>query len=292
MQEATTQGVAPLQCLLCGGLQHHPVFNEDGVDILRCRGCHHVFSSFAANPHYDGYWGEEIAEGDHFYWNQARSRMHQDFFRRFIVGRSGRLLDLGCGLGFFLKAMASFASWEAYGREISPAAARYARDTLGLTRITCGRLEEVDLPQSSFDIITLWDVLDHILRPDPILSSCHALLREGGICFIRTPNVFIQLPMARLKKLLWGPQPGMDSLQARDHLHHYSMPSIRRLLERNGFSHVQFVHLHPIQGDSVSKSGLAPRVKNAWFETVRALAVVSRGRLNFDNLFALAYRES
>ena len=75
-------------------------------------------------------------------------------------------------------------------------------------------------------------------------------------------------------------------------LHHYSMSSIRRLLERNGFARVKFVHLHPIQGMAVSKSGFLPGVKNAWFEAVRALAIVSRGHLNFDNLFVFARKES
>jgi 2-polyprenyl-3-methyl-5-hydroxy-6-metoxy-1,4-benzoquinol methylase len=292
MAATISQGMVPLQCLLCGDRRHRPIFNELGIDILQCRRCRHIFSSFTANPHYDQYWGDAIAEGDHFYWNKARQRMHQDFFRRFLVGRSGRLLDMGCGLGFFLKAMAPYTNWEAYGCEISPAAVRHARETLGLTRVSCCRLEDADLPPGSFDIITMWDVIDHILRPDPLLRTCHTLLRDGGMCFIRTPNAFIQVPRARVKKLLWGMQPGAGYLQARDHLHHYSMSSIRTLLERNGFSRVQFAHLHPIQGYSPSKSGLRPGVKNALFEVVRALAIASRGHLNLDNLFVLAHKET
>jgi hypothetical protein len=87
-------------------------------------------------------------------------------------------------------------------------------------------------------------------------------------------------------------QPGVAYLQARDHPHQYSMSSIRMLLERNGFSCVEFMHLHPIQGMSVSKCGFLPGAKNAWFQTVRALAVVSRGHWNFDNLFVLARKAS
>jgi len=292
MGEATNQGVAPVQCLLCGGVRQRPIFNEFGIDILQCLECHHVFSSFAANLHYDGFWGEEVADGDHLYWSKARARMHQDFFSRFLVGRSGRLLDMGCGLGFFLKAMALYTSWEAHGCEISPAAVRYAREKLGLPNVICGPLEEVDLPQSSFDLITIWDVIDHVLRPDPLLRHCHALLREGGLCFIRVPNVSIQLPRARLVKLLRGAQASVRYLQPRDHLHHYSMSSIRRLLERNGFSRVDFVHLHPIQSGSGSENGYLRGVKNGWFEAVRALAIVSRGHVNFDNLFVVAHKES
>ena len=292
MGQAIKQGVEPIKCLLCGGLRHHPIFDEFGIDILQCRECLHVFSSFEANPHYDGFWGEEVGEGDHFYWSKARNRMHQDFFKEFLVGHSGRLFDVGCGLGFFLKAIEAHANWEAYGCEISSAAVRYAREKLGLANVMCGPPEDADLPESSFDIITMWDVIEHFLHPDPVLRHCNALLREGGICFIRTPNIVIQLPRARLTKLLRGMQPGVAYLQARDHLHHYSMSSIRRLLERNGFSRVEFVHLHPVQRVSPNGGRFVGGIKNAWFEGVRALAIASRGHLNFDNLFVIARKES
>jgi SAM-dependent methyltransferase len=287
----TSSGEASFQCLLCGGMRHRPIFSEFGIDILRCRQCGHVFSSFAADPHYDGYWGETVPEGDHTYWSRARARMHQEFFERFIVGRSGRLLDMGCGLGFFLKAIEVYSQWETYGCEISPAAVRYAHETLGLDNVTCGRLEDIGLPHGSFDIITMWDLIEHVPGPDPLLRRCNQLLREGGVCFLRTPNAGMQLPRARLKKLLRGMQPGLVYLQARDHLHHYSMTGIRRLLNRNGFSRVQFVHLHPIETVSGSGRGLRQGAKNASFRAVRALATLSGGRLNLDNLFVVGRKE-
>jgi 2-polyprenyl-3-methyl-5-hydroxy-6-metoxy-1,4-benzoquinol methylase len=289
MEAATKPDVAPRLCLMCGGRQHRPIFNEFGIDILRCRACQHVFSSFDADPHYGGFWGEEVVESDLWYWQEARSPMYQDFCKRFLSERSGRLLDMGCGLGFFLQAMAPYTHWKAYGCEISPVAVRYARETLGLTNVICSRLEEADVPPSAFDLITMWDVIEHIPRPDPLLRRCHALLRAGGICFMRTPNVVIQLLRARLKKRLWGMQPGVAYLQAHDHAHHYSMATIRKLLERNGFSRVQFIHLRPVQ--RVSRGGALRGAQNVGFEVVRALAMVSRGHMNFDNLFVLAYKE-
>jgi 2-polyprenyl-3-methyl-5-hydroxy-6-metoxy-1,4-benzoquinol methylase len=218
--------------------------------------------------------------------------MYHDFCERFINGCSGRLLDMGCGLGFFPKAVASRAGWEVYGCEISPAAVRYAREALGLNNVICSRLEEVDLPNNYFNIITMWDVFEHIPRPDPLLKRCHTLLREGGIVFMRIPNISIQLFRARLIRLLRGMQPGVAYLQARDHAHHYSMSSIQRLLQRNGFSRTEFVHLHPIQSVSGGKGELLSGVKNVWFEFVRAIAIVSRGHINFDNLFVVAQKST
>jgi 2-polyprenyl-3-methyl-5-hydroxy-6-metoxy-1,4-benzoquinol methylase len=288
MEHVIQQGVAPPACLMCGGLEHRRVFNELGIDILRCRNCGHVFSSYPANPHHDGYWGEEVKEGDHAYWKIARAPMYQEFFERFVAGRSGRLLDMGCGLGFFVKAMEAHGAWEAYGREISPAAVRYGREKLGLRNISAGRLEDTELPDGSFDLITMWDVIDHIPRPDPVLRRCHALLKEGGRCFIRAPNVSVQLPRAWLNRLLRGMRPGVTYLQARDHAHHYSTSSLSRLLERNGFSEIEFLHLRPVQSLSTRHRWLVQGVKKLGFEAVRALATVSGGRLNFDNLFVVA----
>jgi SAM-dependent methyltransferase len=275
--------IAPPACLLCGARRHRTVFREHGVDILRCRGCRHVFSSFPADPHYDGFWGDHVPDGPHVYWSAARRRMHEDFAARFLVGRAGRLLDMGTGLGFFLKTVVSHPGWEAFGCEISPAAVLYARERLGLGHVRCGPPEAVDLPRDSFDIVTLWDVLEHVPAPDRLLSHCRALLRPGGICFIRTPNVTVQLLRARLLRAVVGVRPGRAYLQARDHLHHYSMSGVRRLLARNGLADVRFVHLRPIQG---TRRGAV--AKTAWYQLGRALWFLSAGRCNIDNLFVVA----
>jgi SAM-dependent methyltransferase len=279
------------ECLLCGGPDSRSVFEEFGIDIVRCRACGHVFSTYAGDPHYDGFWGEDVAEGSESrYWDRARAAMYQDFLNRFVAGRAGRLLDMGCGLGYFVKAMAVYPAWEAHGCEISEAAVRYSRETLGLSNVVRARLEEVSWPRESFDIITIWDVLDHLQRPDPLLKRCHELLTRDGICFIRTPNVSMHLPRARLKKLVWGMRRDIPYLQARDHFHHYSTESIRRLLDRNGFSRVEFVHLRPVDSISSSRSTSRQVVRKVWFDAVRGLAKATGGRVNLDNLFVVAQR--
>jgi hypothetical protein len=82
-------------------------------------------------------------------------------------------------------------------------------------------------------------------------------------------------------------RPDVAYLMARDHMHHYTQASIRRLLERNGFARVEFLHLHPIGG--MSRPNPAARMaKEAAFQAVRAVAMASSGRWNFDNLFVVA----
>jgi SAM-dependent methyltransferase len=289
-ERALPRGTAkPQLCLLCRGEQHTLVFKEFDTDVLRCRGCGHVFSSYQADPHFDGFWGEEVLAPDP-YWSVAREPMYEDFRRRFVEGRSGSLLDMGCGLGFFVKSIGQHPGWKAFGCEISPAAVRYAREQLGLANVFCTRLDKADLPVSSFDIITMWDVIDHILEPDPLLRRCHALLGDGALLFLRTPNIQMQLLRARGNQLRGAP-PDAALLRAREHLHHYSPWSIQELLRRNGFSEIRLLHLRPV---------LAPRgaprwhqlAKRTWFEGVRSLAVITGGRLNLDNLFVTARKRA
>lgn len=282
-------GPQALRCLICDGTRHEVVFTELGTNILRCKSCGHVFSSFRPDLHYSGYWGDEVAVGEHHYWSKARARMHRDFFERFISGGSGRLLDMGCGLGFFLKAMMSYQDWHAYGCEISPAAVRYAREHLGLRRVICSPLEDADFTSNDFDIVTMWDVLDHIPQPDPVLSRCHKLLKDGGTLFIRTPNVVTQLMRSRIMKKI---KPGQSYLCATDHPHYYSMRSIRTLLQRNGFASVGFTHLHPIgsMNETGWRAAIVGPLKTMSFHVLRALAVSSGGHLNFDNLFVVAHK--
>jgi SAM-dependent methyltransferase len=280
----------PATCLICNGASHRVAFNEQGTDILRCRGCGHVFSSFPADPHFAGFWGHQVPAEEHQYWDRCRRSMHNDFIARFLAGRSGRLLDMGCGLGFFLKRVASSANWSVYGCEVSPAAVRYCHDVQRLPDVACGRLVDCPGVADSFDIITMWDVLDHLAAPEPVLRRCYGLLKDDGLLFIRTPNIRMQLPRARLSKLLGSSGNASGRLQPFDHQHHYSVWSLRRLLTRNGFQDIEFIHLRPIDS-GLGRFG-SRWFKRAGFSTVKALDHLTFGRLNLDNLFAIARRRT
>lgn len=231
-----------------------------------------------------------MPKGKHVYWSEARNGMYQHFIRLFITGRSGRLLDFGSGLGFFLKAMAEHEEWETFGCEISPGAVQFARETLAIRNVSCGRLENMNFQSGSFDLITMWDVLEHLSEPRLVLSRCHDLLKEGGRLFIRTPNVAVALFRARLRRLFRVADPGTSYLQVKDHAHHYSVSTIRELLHQHGFSRTEFVHLRPIEDYSGRLGILSRGVANAVFVGVKWLAAISRGRVNFDNLFVLAQK--
>jgi SAM-dependent methyltransferase len=99
--------------------------------------------------------------------------------------RQGRLLDVGCGTGFFLEA-ARARGWDCVGVDPSPFSVDAIR-SLGFEGHH-GLLNEVDLPEASFDAVTLLQVVEHLLDPRELLAGCMRLLRPGGVLLIATPN--------------------------------------------------------------------------------------------------------
>ena len=279
-------------CLICGSNQHQVAFREFEVDIRRCRACGHLFSTYPGQKDYSDYWGEGVTEAEaQLWWDKAHQRVYDSFCRKFISGKKGKLLDVGCGLGYFVKKVSSYPDWEVYGYEISPAAVNYAKQNLGLKNVFAGRVEDSKFPAKSFDIITLWDVLEHIAEPDPFLSYLSSLLKEEGILFLHTPNNVIQLPKARLKKMLKGMNPQTHYLEAKDHMHLYSMKNLKKLLQRNFFATVEFIHLPPIQAVSGQAKRLPILIKNFWYLLSLGLFNISFSQLNLDNLFAVAKKK-
>ena len=279
------------RCIVCGSSERSVVFHEFGVDMFGCRGCGHVYSSWDGGQDYDGYFPTVPREADvEPFWNRQHARMYDDFRRRFLEGKRGRLLDVGCGLGYFVKRAGDVPGWEAHGYEISPQAVAFARQTLGLTTVVCGKVETSGLPPGSFDVITLWDVIEHIPDPDPLLSYLHGLLAEDGLLCMHTPNAVIQVPKAKLKRRLLGMTPDAHYLEARDHVNLYTATSLARVLARSGFRDVRYIHLSPIDAVAGIRAPIARVAKRIWFIAAVALFHATLGRVNLDNLFVVARR--
>jgi len=160
----------------------------------------------------------------------------------------GRLLDVGTGYGQFLHHARPFFA-EVTGTEVSESAVVLAKKKYGLS-LLAGPVEALDLPPQSFDVITLFHVLEHVPDPDKLVNVCHALLRAQGILVIAVPNDVLAWT-SKIKKL--GKKLGLKSFQkfspklgisragtSREiHLSHFTPPVLRRLIEDAGLSMVE-----------------------------------------------------
>lgn len=140
----------------------------------------------------------------------------------------GLLLDVGCGTGDFLASMRS-AGWEVEGTELSKAAASTCAD-VGL-RVSRVELQQLSAPADTFDVITMFNVLEHVRDPIGDLQAAHALLRPGGCLVIQVPNDFSLLQQAGVE--YQGMQPWWIAVP--DHLNYFDYPSLHATLRHAGF---------------------------------------------------------
>jgi sporadic carbohydrate cluster protein (TIGR04323 family) len=129
----------------------------------------------------------------------------------------GRLLDVGCGNGAFLRAYAvQFPNWELVGADHSTAGEKAVRAIPGVTDFVAGGPAEV---HGHFDLISLVHVLEHVPDPISFLREVDARLRPGGVVLISAPD-FTANPF---------------DLVVADHVSHYSFATLSELVERGGF---------------------------------------------------------
>ena len=161
-----------------------------------------------------------IARWDRRYGLRKRCRAILDF------KSSGRLLDIGCATGDFIYTMQRYHGWDVYGVEISPIAARYAREHLGLDVVT-GTLEEAQWPAGFFDVVTLWNVFEHLFDPRGSLREIHRILKGNGLLIMNTPN--LDSFDAKLFGRYW------IGFELPRHLYIFSEGTLTRLLADTGF---------------------------------------------------------
>lgn len=280
------------QCLFCNENNTEVVFREFGVDYFRCKNCGHLFSSFERDTNYDGYFENIENKKETFqYWDISHKRMYNSFVKKFMAKKGGKILDVGAGLGFFVKFAGEIEGWDSYGVEISKEGCNFAKEKLNLKKIFCGRLEETNFEKGSFDIITMWDVIEHLVEPKSILKKCYELLKENGILFLHTPNGEFQLFKSRIKKFFFGEKEGIHYLEAKDHLNLYKEETIEKLLKSCGFDEINFLHLPPIQAIAGENDYIKVLLKNFWWFGVTALYFLTLKKINLDNLFVLAQKK-
>lgn len=141
------------------------------------------------------------------------------------VKRKGRVLDVGCATGFFL-SIAQEMGWEVSGVEISDYCCEYALREFGLKLHQVFFKDARDLGVD-YDLITMWDYIEHSFNPDQDIERAYQLLRPSGILAIATPDI-TSLP-ARVFRHHW------IGFKEHEHLHYFSRRNLTELLQKKGF---------------------------------------------------------
>jgi len=137
----------------------------------------------------------------------------------------GKLLDVGCNIGLFLN-VAREEGFSVIGVELNKGCAQYGRNNFKLD-IRSDSLENIAFADQSIDVVTLFDVLEHVRDIHDFLSEVKRILKKDGVLVIQSPN--IQSLMARLTKSNW------NWLTPPDHLYHFTPATLGLLLKEHGF---------------------------------------------------------
>lgn len=234
---ATTTREAP-PCNLCGSTVRVRLRNRKLAHLKKCPACQLVsVRTFPEPQELETLYSEEYFKSPNSelsgYDDYERDRycIQKTADRRLDVIeqhhlRRGRLLDVGCALGFFVEA-AQRRGWDAEGIDISAHAVRYAVEKLGV-KARAGLLETAGFEAESFDVLTMWDVVEHFTDPLGQLRYCHTLLREDGLIALSTPDVGSLV--AKVTGARW-----MGYKLAQEHLYYFSRDTICAMLDKAGF---------------------------------------------------------
>jgi len=181
-------------CLVCGSEVRIPVIEKRSYCYVRCATCRSTYLDPMPSPEEVESFYQNFAyfEGDSEVGYRSYADMHKALaphFRRRLrrlaqaFPKRGRLVDVGCADGFFLQ-LARADGWEVFGIEISRSIAEEASQKLGIPIVSSYQ----ELPERPFDVITLWEVIEHLPEPLATLSQLRERLRPGGALMLSTPN--------------------------------------------------------------------------------------------------------
>jgi SAM-dependent methyltransferase len=181
-------------------------------------------------PYYQELSENRITKKVNRYGIEKRCRLVNTLPNR---SKGGRLLDVGCSTGIFLDFIRQSGSWEVKGIEVSEYAATVAREKYQLDVFT-GTLDEARFPSAFFDVVTLWDVLEHLPDPMGTLAEISRITKSDGYLMIRIPH------LDSLDAKLFG--PSWAGLDLPRHYYVFSKQKINLFLSKNGYK------IHKISG--------------------------------------------
>lgn len=224
------------RCEVCGARSWRFLFatadrlglSPDRFSIVECAECrlwqtHPEMSEAQLAKFYpNDYWGGEPSEK----WIQTSQADKTEFIKQCRLS-GGRILDVGCGAGFFLRALGE-TSWSRYGVEIGDEAANAAAQALGSAQMFKGTLLDAKFDRSSFDVVTFWSALEHTNEPRMNLAEARRILKSGGTLVIQVPNA-----ASYQAKIFQG---DWFSLDAPRHRYHFNLQNLKQILDETGFT--------------------------------------------------------
>lgn len=254
-------------CMLCGSEHLKQLADYSRHGLVRCRECGMVFmQQIPTEDELNTFYARYSYSQDPWI-SQITIRRYHELLDRFEPYRKlNRILDVGCGAGSFLK-VAKERGWEVVGTEYSPAAVALC-EKKGIQMFQ-GPLSAAKAADASFDVITSFEVIEHIHSPHNDLGQIVRMLRRGGLHYCTTPN-FNALARYWLKA-------DYNVIGYPEHLTYYTPKTLNKAMEMHGLRKIACwsdgISLTRIRKSQPSHAAAQPKIgsKEAPDEKLREL---------------------
>jgi len=210
-------------CILCASVSLKNLKGYEEHYLVKCQSCKFVFcepipTERELEKHYENY-------GRNDYLSLLTIKRYHEILDSFEPYRkTNKLIDVGCGIGYFLEE-AKKRGWEVYGTEFTDEAIEICSKK-GI-KMNKGVLNPNNYDSQEFDVITSFEVIEHINNPQEELANFYKILRKGGLVYCTTPN-FNSLLRYRLKEKY-------NVLCYPEHLSYYTPKTLKYVFEKEGF---------------------------------------------------------
>jgi len=252
-----------IRCIVCGSERLVIWLRLGNHNLVRCKECDYVcFSPLHSQEELDtymqaAYQGEGLEETKGMFAHCGKGygddpviREYKETLDKLAFYTEGRqLLDVGCGPGTFLD-IAHQNGWAVLGMDSCPSACAFAEKEFGL-RVLCPRLEDVFLHGRLFDVITMWDFLEHVLNPLAVVAKANSVLKDQGLLLLSVPNrcsVIYRIATILIKLNAPSLHHHARKLFHFSHGSYFSLDSIQNVLQRTGFRIVEKRFTDPYLG--------------------------------------------
>lgn len=224
----------------------------NGYDVIACEQCgfRHIvavpteaeLAEYYRKTYYTGNKQDYIArQQEDLEWWELAYAARLDLFAQRLGGKPGRILDVGCGPGFFLRH-ARNAGWATVGVEPADQAAEHAR-SLGLEVVQAPLSEAFSHGLGQFDVVYSHGVLEHLREPLSFMATARELLVAGGLLFVSVANDYN--PLQQVLRESMGYPPWW--LVPPQHINYFDLPTLRSAVERSGFEIIHNTATFPME---------------------------------------------
>lgn len=221
-----------MKCSICKTDNVGILYKKEDLTLIKCLACGVVqfdnISEVFDVKTYD-YYKDRISLTQEELYNPITTKRYIDWLTRLEHYRKNNaLLEVGCGQGQFLSA-ARKMNWQIKGTEIAPHAVEVCKKFN--MDVICRDFLQLDLKYNHYDIVAMFEVLEHLTQPKEYIFKANHVLRKGGILILTTPNFNNLTRLLLQRKWYWI---------HKEHLFYFTPKTLKKLIRDAHFKILEF----------------------------------------------------